>query len=245
MALLPFEAEDNASKSKQAMNHNSEPARVRLCLLDERALFRESVARLLAAEPGFELVAECATPSDVLDVLNRCPVDLVVSDVSGEGSAVFISDIRRSGYEGKLLVVTSAVDAASSARALKLGVSGIFLESKPSNQLIQAIWVIAGGGIWLDQEMIQLLAGRFPLFEDQNASAVGLTDRQQTVLQDVVSGFSNRKIADRLGVSEGTVKSTLQQLFAKAGVRTRSQLVRAALEGSLAARSRDIRKNRD
>ena len=57
------------------------------------------------------------------------------------------------------------------------------------------------------------------------------TEREQTVLQGIVDGLSNRKIGNQIGVSESTIKATLQSLFSKAGVRTRSQLVRIALEG--------------
>jgi DNA-binding NarL/FixJ family response regulator len=219
------------------MNQDSHPAQVRLCLIHERVLFRESLARLLASEPGFELVAECASPTEALGVLSGPRVDVVLLDLNGTAGADFISAARHVGYEGKFLVVTSSVDAASSALALKLGASGIFLESNSFARLIQAVRLVANGEAWLDQSVIQLLAGGYPRgytpLEDQRLRLASLTGRQQMVIQGVVDGLSNRKIADRLGMSEGTVKSTLQQLFAKVGVRTRSQLVRAALEGAL------------
>jgi DNA-binding NarL/FixJ family response regulator len=218
------------------MNENSHPDKVRLCLIHERALFRESLARLLAAEPDFELVAECASSDEALDSL-KSGINVVLLDLGGEGAMAFMIAARNAGYQGKFLVVTSTVDAASSAQALKLGASGIFLESNSSARLIQAVRLVANGEAWLDQNLIQILAGRYPANEDPHLRIADLTGRQQTVVQGVVDGLSNRKIADRLGMSEGTVKSTLQQLFAKAGVRTRSQLVRAALEGTLGEHS--------
>jgi DNA-binding NarL/FixJ family response regulator len=223
----------DASKPTQVSNYESHQAPVRLCLIHERLLFRETLGRLLASEPGFELVAECDTPAGALERLNGLAVDVVLLDLTGEDAPAFVYAARKMGYEGKFLVVTSNVDAAGSALALKLGVSGIFLESKPSAQLIQAIRVVASGEAWVDQRLIQLLASGYPSHEDPLPLIGGLKGRQQTVVRGVVDGLSNRKIAYRLGVSESTVKSTLQQLFAKVGVRTRSQLVRAALEGAL------------
>jgi DNA-binding NarL/FixJ family response regulator len=88
---------------------------------------------------------------------------------------------------------------------------------------------VANGETWIDQRVIQLLADRYPQYEVRLRG--NLTDREQTVLAGVVDGFSNRKIGDQIGVSESSVKATLQQLFTKAGVRTRSQLVRIAMEG--------------
>ena len=114
------------------------------------------------------------------------------------------------------------------AIVLKCGVSGIFLDSDSSIWLIQAIRLVANGEAWVDQKVIQLLAERYPSYE--NRWVGDLTERDQTVLQGVIDGLSNRKIGDQNGVSESTVKAILQRLFTKAGVRTRSQLVRIALE---------------
>jgi DNA-binding NarL/FixJ family response regulator len=214
------------------MNENHSE-KLRLCLIHERGLFRESLARLLAADPDLDLVAACETPDAALESLSRSGVQVVLLDLSGNGALAFLSAARDNGYDGKFLVLTSSLDPSTSAQALKLGASGIFLESNSSARLIQAVRLVASGEAWLDQGLLQILAGRYPVSEDPRLRVSDLTSRQQTVVQGVVDGLSNRKIADRLGMSEGTVKSTLQQLFAKAGVRTRSQLVRAALEGTL------------
>jgi DNA-binding NarL/FixJ family response regulator len=76
--------------------------------------------------------------------------------------------------------------------------------------------------------LIKYLPGR-----RHRSSADALTEREHKVLLGVLGGFTNRKIGDQIGVSEGSVKASLQQLFSRTGVRTRSQLVRMALEGSL------------
>jgi DNA-binding NarL/FixJ family response regulator len=217
------------------MNQESHSTRIRLGLLHERVLFRESLARLLAAEPDFELAVECATPVEALALLNGSDIDVVLLNLNATGSDDLISAFREAGYQGKFLIITSTIDPASAALALRRGASGIFLESNSSARLIQAIRLVASGEVSVDQQLIQLLAGRYPQFEDQRMRPAGLTERQQMVLQGVVEGLSNKNIGDRLGVSEGTIKSTLQQLFAKVGVRTRSLLVRAALEGALGA----------
>ena len=85
----------------------------------------------------------------------------------------------------------------------------------------------------MDQKVIQLIADRYPQREDQCLGS--LTKREQTVLRGLLDGLTNKKIGRQIGVSESAIKATLQQLFDKAGVRTRSQLVRAALNGSLSA----------
>ncbi len=97
---------------------------------------------------------------------------------------------------------------------------------------------MASGEAWVDQKVLQLLAERYSQVQAQDWGT--LTEREQRVLHAVMDGLSNKKIGDQLGVSESTIKAALQQLFKKGGVRTRSQLVRIALQGPPIASSPDF-----
>jgi len=207
--------------------------RVRLALVDDNGLFREGLGRLLASEPDMEIVGQCAGFADALKLLAGTPADIVLLElkIKGEPSDAFIRAARQAGYGGKFFLVAAAIDAAQSAAVLKLGASGIFLKSDSSHRLLGAVRLIASGEIWVDQRVIQLIADRYPQHEDRSLD--GLTEREQVVLKGLLDGLTNKKIGSRVGASESAVKSTLQQLFEKAGVRTRSQLVRAALQGGL------------
>jgi DNA-binding NarL/FixJ family response regulator len=209
--------------------------RIRLALLDDHALVRESLARLLASERDFELLAECSTPSEALRSLSASGVDVLLVDVGM--AREFIPSARTAGYRGRSLVVAREIDATASALVLKCGASGIFVESDSSSRLIQAIRRVASGEAWVDQKLIQLLAERYPQYDDRSWGSLALNEREQTVLNSVVDGLSNRKIGDRMGLSESAIKAILQQLFGKTGVRTRSQLVRIALAGSPGGRT--------
>jgi len=122
--------------------------------------------------------------------------------------------------------------AKESSTALRLGASGIFLKHNSPGTLAKAVRLIMGGEIWVDPKVIQLMADRVDQREEERVSPL-LTDREQQVLRGIFEGLSNKEIGAQLGVTDGAVKATLQQLFQKTGVRTRSQLVRIALEGSL------------
>ena len=215
------------------LQEQSDRRRTRLALLDDHGLFRESLGHLLASEPDFEVVGQCSTAAEGLELLENTAVDLVLLELSigKEHGDEFISAARKAGYEGKFLLVTGGVDPARSAAALKLGASGIFLKSNSSGRLVQAIRLVASGEVSVDQKVIQLIADRYPQREDQCLGS--LTKREQTVLRGLLDGLTNKKIGRQVGLSESAIKGTLQQLFDKAGVRTRSQLVRAALNGSL------------
>jgi two-component system nitrate/nitrite response regulator NarL len=199
---------------------------IRLVLLDDHVLFRESLARLLAAEPGFELVAECTTQAEALKSLRASGVDVVLVDI--DMAEDFIPCARKARYTGTFLAIAREADATGSALVLRCGASGVFRDSDSSAWFVQAIKLVANGEVWVDHKVIQLLAERYPQYEDRWFGA--LSDREQSVLQGVIDGLSNRKIGARVGVSESRIKATLQRLFKKASVRTRTQLVRIALE---------------
>jgi DNA-binding NarL/FixJ family response regulator len=201
---------------------------IRLVLLDDHVLFRESLARLLASEPGFELVAECTTSAEALKSLRGSGVDVVLVDIGIAKD--FIPFARKARYTGTFLAIAREADATGSALVLRCGASGVFRDSDSSAWLVQAIRLVANGEVWVDHKVIQLLAERYPQYEDRWFGT--LSDREQSVLQGVIDGLSNRKIGARMGVSESRIKATLQRLFKKASVRTRTQLVRIALEGT-------------
>jgi DNA-binding NarL/FixJ family response regulator len=228
-----------ASEMGEEIGTNS----IRLILLDNHALFRASLARFLALEHGFEVVGECGSPAEALGILRDSTVDVVLLDfyLGPEQGNDFIPAARKAGYQGRFLIVTGAADPRNVAVALKLGAAGIFLKSDAADRLVQAIRLVADGGVWVDQKMIQLLADE--LVEDRRhvdspRSDTLLNDGERKVLLGILGGLTNKKIGGNIGLSESSVKAIVQRLFAKAGVRTRSQLVRVALEGSLAAAGR-------
>jgi DNA-binding NarL/FixJ family response regulator len=232
------------------VNEQTQENRIRLVLLDGQALFRASLARLLTSEPGLEVVGECGKPAEALEILGASPVDVVLLDFehATEGGDGFMAVARRNGYEGRFLIVTGGADARDAALAIKLGASGIFLKSEAPDRLVKAITLVANGAAWLDQSIIQLLANQSvdrPPQRNDSKSGNLLSDREQKVLLGILGGLTNKKIGDNLGLSEGSVKASVQQLFYRTGVRTRSQLVRAALEGSLGTAKAFIRSSRN
>lgn len=205
--------------------------KTRLLLLDDHALFREGLSRLLSTESDFQLVAQCATSGEALQVLARHTVDLVLLDydLGEEHGFEFIRKAREAGYTGRIFIVTAGMSDADTVRALGHGVCAIFLKTSPPEQLSEAIRKVMAGETWIDERCIHALV-RAVDRSGEIERRRQLTDRERDVLKRVFEGLSNKEIAASLNISEGSVKSALQQLFVKTGVRTRSQLVRVALE---------------
>lgn len=213
--------------------------RIRLLLLDDQALLRTSLAHFLASDPELFVVGDCGTPEEALEMLNASPVHVVLLDFAHamkDGGAI-ISSASGKGFSGHFLIVAESAEAKNLAHAIKLGASGIFLKSEGPDRLVLAIKVVAGGGIWLEPHIVRMMAdestGRLGGSTRGEGYANLLSDREQKVLLGILNGLTNRKIGESLGLSESSVKTAVQQLFYRTGVRTRGQLVRVAMEGSL------------
>jgi two-component system nitrate/nitrite response regulator NarL len=220
------------------MNDQMQESRIRLILLDDPGLFRTSLGHWLASEPDFEIAGECAATAEALEVIKSSTVDLVLMDfdAGADRESDFISAAQQVGYQGRFLIVAASADVRRSAIALKRGASGIFMKSEAPDRLVQAIRFVRSGGMWVDQRIIQLLADqlldRYARL-DEKRSGTRLEGRERDVLLGIIEGLTNRKIGHNVGLPESSVKNVVQRLFGKAGVKTRGQLVRVALEGSL------------
>jgi two-component system, NarL family, nitrate/nitrite response regulator NarL len=204
---------------------------IRILLIDDHALFRESVARLLQAEPGFQVVADCDSGTDALRILRSQDVDIILLDLDlgPETGAEFLESLQAESFKGKVVLVTAGVNETEVPNLIRKGISGIFMKHASPAALIQGIREAMEGKALFEQVMLRravdsVKQGGAP------ENRARLTDRERRVLSLIFEGLANKQIADRLQISESAVKACLQQLFGKTGVRTRSQLVRIALE---------------
>ena len=201
-------------------------------LVDDHSLFRESLSRLLEAEPEFHVSASCASTSDALDFLSGEQVDIVLLDfdLGEEQATVFLEALQNRGDKTRVLMVTAGMSDGDMVHSFESGISGVFLKHRPPDQLVQAIKQVVSGEAAFDLKAVrQLISGARGAGEELRAPE-SLTPREQVVMKAVFTGLTNKEIAVQLQVSESSVKAVLQQLFAKSGVRSRSQLVRIALE---------------
>lgn len=207
--------------------------RFRILLVDDHALFRESVARFLDEEPGLQVVGSCASVDEAKEFLQKKSADVVLLDFDlGQRDGLdFMRVAENLHFPGKILLVTADVDESNAASLIRHGIAGIFLKYHSPVLLVEAIRTVLSGNVWFEQGYLQRVLGQeSKSSEDQQTHARRLTEREREVLSFVLEGLANKEIADRLSVSESSVKATMQQLFQKTGVRTRSQLVRIALE---------------
>jgi two-component system, NarL family, nitrate/nitrite response regulator NarL len=204
----------------------------RILTVDDHSLFREGLCRLLETAPGFRVVGQCATTAEALVALRNTPTDVVLLDydLGEERGSSLIEELEKSQEQVKILIVTAGMTDAATLQIMEAGACGVFLKQKNPDQLIEAIRRVANNEIWLDSDAIRSLVSARSAHAEQAEHLQPLTSRQREVLRWILDGLANKEIAWKLKASESSIKAVIQELFHKAGVRTRSQLVRIAIE---------------
>ncbi len=195
--------------------------RIRLILLDDQVLFRESLGSLLALETDFDVVGQFANEEQAVDALANGKVDVIVA--SSSAARALIPMIRSTGALAKVLVIANRAGVDDAMRALRWGACGVIAQNTPPDSLATAVRALACGSVWFEQRAILPLADA--CLEFGRSSGLGFTEREQQVLKGICEGLTNRMIASNSGLTEGTVKATVRHLLRRSGVKTRSQLV--------------------
>ena len=205
---------------------------IRILMVDDHSLFRESLSRLLATSEGFRVVGECTSVADALTALDQTEADIVLLDydLGAEQGTALLEGMKEHHGNTKVLAVTAGMPNTATVRMMEAGASGIFLKHSSLDQLLSAIRRVASGEIWLDPGVFRALVAGKNTPSEKTERTRPLTPRQIEVMRGVLDGLTNKEIAMNLKVSESSVKAVIQELFQKAGVRTRSQLVRIAIE---------------
>jgi two-component system, NarL family, nitrate/nitrite response regulator NarL len=205
----------------------SEP--IRLFVIDDHSLFREGLLRLLDTDAELVVVGNAASAGAALEQLATCTVDVLILDYDlGDQTALHVvRELKKQGFAGRCLVVTAGLPDHDALELIRLGVYGIFHKKHSPDELHRSIREVAQGKILIDQTYLRDLVASVTIPEEPTMQ---LTERDRSILRLLLEGVSNKEIAATMNLSESAVKAALQQLFAKTGVRTRSQLVRVALE---------------
>src|SRR5581483_4582182 len=205
-------------------------ASIHVLLVDDHAMFRESLARLLEKEPGISVVGQSASCADALTKLAKSGANIVLLDVDlgPERPLDFILEAKKRGYSGQILVVTAGVSGPEAVQLVQAGVAGILHKHHSTDALLETIRKVASGEVCLEQDYLAALFRSVD--RTRESTRPQLTERDKKVLRFVFQGLTNKEIGSRIEISEGAVKFSLRQLCEKLGVRTRAQLVKVALE---------------
>jgi DNA-binding NarL/FixJ family response regulator len=210
-------------------------------IADDQGLVREGLMTLLAAQDGIEPVATAADGMEAVALCDRYLPDVVLMDLRMPqlDGVEATRQIRATHPQIEIVVLTTYADDASILGALQAGARGYLTKDAGAAEIARAVHAAAAGQTLLDPAVQQrLLAaatdGR-PVPAPPPASLPDeLTPREAEVLRLIATGLSNTEIADRLVISEATVKTHVNHVFAKIGARDRAQAVHYAYRQGLA-----------
>jgi len=208
----------------------AELSQINIFLIDDHEMFRQSLARLLEKEPGFQIVGQSGSGSQALGPLKQSAANMVLLDVDlgNERGLDFVREARKRGFAGHILVVTAGLSGQEAVQLVQAGAGGILHKHQSVDSLRDAIRRVADGGACLEESYLPSLFRS--LDRSRGHQQPQLLTREKEILRFIFQGLTNKEIGVRLSSSEGAIKSALRQMFEKLGVRTRAQLVKIALE---------------
>jgi DNA-binding NarL/FixJ family response regulator len=197
---------------------------------------------LLESQPGITVVGEAATCDEALELTTRAQPDVIILDLDlgGENAVESIPVLLRTAREARILILTGVRDSETHRQAISHGAMGLVLKEKAAETLLQAIAKVRAGEVWLEPTMIARVLSDLtrpqtsPQPSPEAAKIATLTEREHEVITLIGEGLRNKHIAERLYISEATVRHHLTSIFAKLDVADRFELAIYAYQHGLA-----------
>ena len=216
---------------------------IRIVIADDHPIVRDGLRKLLSLEDDFEIVGEARDGREVLDTMQELDPDVLLLDLrmpNLDGLST-LQTLVQLKMKTRVIVLTASEDKNEFVQAMKLGCSGIVLKRTASEMIVKSIRKVCGGEIWLDSHttatvMRQFVApGEFGGGTDSGKTGErsALTTREREIVQYVSQGYKNKEMADKMFISEQTVKNHLHNIFDKLGVSDRLELALYAIHKGL------------
>lgn len=207
---------------------------INIVLADDHPIFMLGMERLLATTENIKVIATCNDGKQALKTVRELNPDILVLDLKMphmDGLTV-LREMRQEQLATKTVLLTAELDEDKVIEAMRHGVGGFVLKEMAPQSLIQCIRIVYAGGQWLEKCSIKLAFDKLLRRDIQqlHRTSTHLTPREEHLVRLVYDGLSNRDIANKLHISEGTVKTHLHNIFDKLGIKNRVELARYAKE---------------
>jgi DNA-binding NarL/FixJ family response regulator len=231
-----------------ASEQGEDKKKIRIVVADDHPIFRDGLCRLLALEEDFEVVAQANDGREVLDILQRLDPDILLLDLKMPNldGLMTLQRLQSTRTRTRIIVLTASEDKQEFVQAVRFGTSGIVLKQTATELLIKSIRKVYGGEIWLDSNTTAAVMRQFATVEEpftptpapftpqpRNPDRTPLSQREREIVALVAQGFKNKEMAEKLFISEQTVKNHLHNIFDKLGVSDRLELALYAIHKGL------------
>jgi DNA-binding NarL/FixJ family response regulator len=242
-------SENSSSLSGFPTAAGSGKSKIRIVVADDHPIFRDGLCKLLALEEDFEVVAQAQDGRQVLEVLEQLEPDILLLDLRMpllDGLAT-LQKLQAGKTKTRIIVLTASDDKNEFVQAMKFGTSGIVLKQTATEQLIKSIRKVYAGEMWLDSTTTAAVIRQFVAGEDapppppialvasqgRERERSPLSQREREIVALVAQGFKNKEMAEKMFISEQTVKNHLHNIFDKLGVSDRLELALFAIHNNL------------
>jgi two-component system nitrate/nitrite response regulator NarL len=220
-------------------------SKIRIVVADDHPIFRDGLCKLLALEEDFEVVAQAQDGRQVLDVLQQFEPDILLLDLKMPGldGLATLQRLQIAKNKTRVIVLTASDDKNEFVQAMKLGTSGIVLKQTATELLIKSIRKVHAGEIWLDSHTTAAVIRQFVANDEapppqqqaapRDRERSPLSQREREIVALVAQGFKNKEMAEKMFISEQTVKNHLHNIFDKLGVSDRLELALYAIHNNL------------
>ncbi len=233
---------DNITSTQSIETETSE--KIRIVVADDHPIFRDGLCKLLALESDFEVVAQAQDGRQVLEILQQLAPDILLLDLKMPGldGLTTLQKLQTARNKTRVIVLTASDDKNEFVQAMKLGTSGIVLKQTATELLIKSIRKVHAGEIWLDSHTTAAVIRQFvaeeapppaPMPAPRDRERSPLSQREREIVALVAQGFKNKEMAEKMFISEQTVKNHLHNIFDKLGVSDRLELALYAIHNNL------------
>ncbi len=217
---------------------------VRIVIADDHPIVRDGLKKLLLLEDDFEIVGEASDGREVLDKVQELDPDVLLLDLrmpNLDGLSA-LQALQQANRRTRVIVLTASEDKNEFVQAMKLGCSGIVLKQTAPDLIVKSIRKVNAGEIWLDSHTTAAVMRQFQTGGSELANSSGggkgrerspLSAREREIVALVAQGYKNKEMAEKMFISEQTVKNHLHNIFDKLGVSDRLELALYAIHKGL------------
>jgi two-component system nitrate/nitrite response regulator NarL len=202
---------------------------IRVVLVDDHAMFRAGLRKLLDAAPDFSVVGEGENGQTAVELVRELEPDILLLDFAMPGMSGLdaLRQLAATPTKARIVVLTASIGPGEIGRALQFGAAGVLMKTAATELLYECVRSVAQGRFWVGRDMVDSLVDALahsPSASGRGTRPLGLTAREQEIAVLVGKSYSNKEIAAELGITEDTVKRHLSHIFDKTGRSNRVEL---------------------
>lgn len=207
---------------------------IRIIIVDDDALIRDSLRMILDLDSELEVVGICANGDEAYGLCRERAVDVILMDIRMPvcDGILGTKKIKEAFPNIHILILTTFQDDEYIFQALKHGANGYLLKNTPSEKIREQIKLVHSGTMLIHPEVADKLSDMLQRESTKDLSGLGLTPREMEIIELISDGYSNREIAERLYLGESTVKNYISSILDKLNLRDRTQIAVFYLKGS-------------